>query len=323
MSTYFPNVGENFMLKTILASNQMNVGLFKNVVAADGGVTFANFTEWGTTGTYVTHVLEPVVNETALAASQWYLSTNSSGKGSGAWAETSSAIPYIEWSFNSTDVATAGTVYGAFAWSRVLPFDSGGDTHTQKKGRIHVGDIVQGKITGAYATVTAVWVTSGTWAAGTAAGWLAIKDQTGTFQNDEGIKRKGAVSVIALSAAGANLVAGDPFEITGFGGEGATGVVRTVTASAATALGLATNGCGYSATGLNVPCTMLSGAGTGLTCNITTLSTTDLATTNTGTLFAGDSHKIIMWMETFSTPQAITTDGQKIRLTINLTLSTT
>ena len=325
MTTYFPNVGENHMLKTVLATNQMTVGLFKNVVAADGGVTFANFTEWTEGGgrDYAAHVLEPAVNESALTAAQWFVSTNSTGKGSGAWCESSAVAPYVEWSFNAVDVADAATVYGAFAYSRVIPFDSGGNAHAPNKGRIMVGDIVQGKTSGAYATVTGVWVNSGTWAAGTAAGWLAIKDQTGVFVDNEGLKRKGAVSVIALSGGGANLVAGDPFEITGFGGEGATGVVRTVTASAATAVALATPGFGYSATGIAVPCTMLSGAGTGLSVNISTLSTIDLATTNTGTLFAGDAHKIVMWMETFSTAQAITEAGQKIRLTVNLTLSST
>jgi hypothetical protein len=269
-------------------------------------------------------VLEPVVNETALAASQWYVASNSSGKASAQWCETSSAAAYIEWTFNSTDVADAATVYGAFAWSFILPFDSGGGATLPEYGEIKVGDIVQGGTSSAYGTVTAVWLTSGTWAAGTAAGWLALKSKSGTFQDNEAIKLKGSVRKsggLVLSAAGTSYSAGELVEISAYGGNGALVSVISAAGGTVDTVAWAGGGCGYSGTGTNLGTRSLTGSGTGLTVNVTNFGTVDVGTTNTGTTYAGDAHKIVMWMETFSEEQAVDTNGQKIRLTINLTMS--
>jgi hypothetical protein len=47
-----------------------------------------------------------------------------------------------------------------------------------------------------------------------------------------------------------------------------------------------------------------------------------LATSNTGTLFGGDAHKKLVFLEEFPEAKAIDTAGQKIRVTMKWTLST-
>lgn len=326
MTTYFPNVGENYMLKTILASNQMKVGLYRNVVPSDGGTVYSDFTEMTKTGTYATETLDNIVNESALAAGQFYISTNSSGKASGAWCETSSSAKYLEWTFNATDVALGYTIYGAYAWSYVLPFDSGGAAGLPEYGEIKVGDVVKGATSGAYAEVTAVWVTSGTWAAGTAAGWLAIKNKSSTaFQDNEAIILRNSLprsGGLVLSAAGTGYSAGEIVEVSANGGVG--GLVSVLSAAGGTVDTIAWAGGGhsYSASGTNLGTKSRTGSGAGMTVNVDSWCAVDRATTNTGTTFAGDAHAIVMWYEVFSESQDIDTNGQKIRLTVDLTLST-
>jgi len=66
--------------------------------------------------------------------------------------------------------------WSAVALGRELPFTSGGVDD------IAVGDTITGAVSGATAVITKVVLTSGTWAAGTAAGRLIFATQTGTFQ---------------------------------------------------------------------------------------------------------------------------------------------
>jgi hypothetical protein len=313
------------VLKNILATNQMLVGLYRNVVPSDGGTSFSDFTEYTKTGTYITETLDNVVNESALAAGQYYVSTNSSGKASGAWCETSSAAKYLEWTFNTTDAALLYTVYGAFAWSYVLPFDSGGAVTLPEYGEIKVGDVVKGATSGAYAEVTAVWLTSGTWLAGTAAGWLAIKGKTGTFQNNEAMILRNSFprsGGLVLSAAGTGYSAGELVEVSAKGGVGALVSVLSAAGGTVDTIAYAGGGHSYSASGTNLGTRTRTGAGTGLTVNVDSWCAVDRATTDTGTSFAGDAHAIVMWYEIFSESQLIDTNGQKIRLTVDLTMST-
>lgn len=70
--------------------------------------------------------------------------------------------------------STAG--WTAVALGRKLDFTSGGVTP------IAENNVITGAISGATATVKRVVVTSGSWAAGTAAGYFVFASQTGTFQ---------------------------------------------------------------------------------------------------------------------------------------------
>jgi hypothetical protein len=82
---------------------------------------------------------------------------------------------------NKAGGATAGLyVESAAGWvevdlGRQVVFTSGG------VAEIEIGDVMTGATSGATATVMRVQVLSGSWAAGTAAGWLTIGGQVGTF----------------------------------------------------------------------------------------------------------------------------------------------
>jgi hypothetical protein len=234
---YVPNDGERLALKALLSSCALRVGLFKNVLNPDGSTNFnliQELTQGGSRG-YATKDLPNVVNESGLAAGQWFLSVDSSGRASAQWCDSvgGPSKPYLEWTFNDYDVADGVTIYGAFGFTRIIPFNQG-------SAAINPGDTVAGASSGASAVVTAVWLTSGSWGEGNAAGWLAVKTQSGAFQN------------------GGNLQV-----------------------SAATK-----------------------------------------AVSNTGTLFAGDSLKTLVFMEAFSDPKAVTLGGQKLQYTLTLSMGT-
>ena len=230
MSLYVPNESELEMMRAILAVQAWVVGLYKNVVSPDGSMTMFQLEEMPT-GSSRTYAQKALTQDfaAALAANKWYLSLNASGKAEGAYHDT-----FLEFEFAAADVADVNTVRGVFAFTWLLPFDAG-----LVAGPIKVGDTVTGA-GGGSGVVTGVVVTSGTWAAGTAAGYLFIKTKTGTFANNE------ALSVGA----------------------------------------------------------------------------TPMATSNTGTLFAGDAHKKLVLMEELPDAKLIDTAGQKIRVNLKWTLST-
>ena len=75
---------------------------------------------------------------------------------------------------------------------------------------LNEGDVINGQTSGATATITRVVLSSGTWAAGTAAGYLTFASVTGTFQAGENLRRGvttyalagGAQAAITLSPTG-------------------------------------------------------------------------------------------------------------------------
>lgn len=176
MSAYVPNIGEKEMLKSILASQAIVLGLYKNQVTGDGSLIMDSLEELPTGGGrgYAQKALTNDLVEGAAAASKWALSLNASGK-----AEAQYHNAALEWVFNTVDVGDINTVYGIFGYTWVLPFDAG-----LAAGPIKVGDTVTGA-GGATGVVTAVVVYSGTWAGNNAAGYLCLKTKTGTFVNNE------------------------------------------------------------------------------------------------------------------------------------------
>lgn len=313
---YIPNSGEVTALKAILGSLALRVGLFKNALTPDGNTVFGTLQELSQGGgrSYVTKDLPPVVVEDTLTEGKWYLATDVLGKGAAQYCDGAPPATYLEWTFAAADVADAPTVYGAFGWTLIIPFANG-------SAQINPGDIIAGATSGAKGTVTAVWVASGSWTAGTAAGWLAIKTQTGTFQTGENLKISGQVSTITINDGGAGYAQGDIVSITQTGGSGTKVCITEVAAGVVTAVALVDGGQGHSlATALTTA--NIVGSGSGLKLNITGLSTAAAAVTNTGTLFGGDSLKTLIFVESFASSIPITLSGQKIQYTLTLTMST-
>lgn len=176
MSIYVPNESEKEMLRAILAIQQWNLGLYKNVLSMDGSLNMLLVQEMPT-GSNRTYAAKALTQDFAgaAAANKWYLSLNSSGKAEALYHNT-----YLEWEFAAADVADVNTVQGVFGWVYVVPFDAG-----QSEGPIKVGDTITGHTSAATGVVTGVVVTSGSWAGDDAAGYLFIKTKTGTFQNNE------------------------------------------------------------------------------------------------------------------------------------------
>ena len=319
MTIYVPNVGEKEMLKDFLLSQAIVLGLYKNVVVPDGSTIMATLTEMTTGGGegYAQIPLINVLNEVAPATGQWYISLDVNGKASAQYGLT--ATPQA-WTFNAFDVADVETVYGIFGYTWVLPFDLGAK-------EIKVGRTIKGATSGATGIVTAVDVQSGTWAGGTAAGYLKIMTKTGTFQDDENILISGEPSVLAgaPTAAGLGYAAGDLFKIT-TGGTGAVGVVVAVGGGGAvTTVELVTapeivSGTGYT-TGAGKVTAKITGAGNdALTVNITTLASVAYAVTNTGA--TADASKQLLFVEAFSAGTLINTVGQQVTYLPVITFST-
>ncbi len=89
----------------------------------------------------------------------------------------------IKYAWRNNVAGTAADLYKSTVagWvnvplGRELSFTSGGTTEVAE------GDLLEGLISGATATITRVVLESGTWAAGTAAGRFIFASQTGTFQ---------------------------------------------------------------------------------------------------------------------------------------------
>lgn len=309
MSMYFPNEGELEAMRSILATQQWYVGLYRNIITNDGSLNMLALTEMPTGGGrgYAGKLLT-MDFAAALAADKWYLSMNSAGKAEGAYHNT-----YLEYEFNSVDVADGYTVYGVFAYTYVLPFDAGAT-------EIKVGDLIRGATSNATGIVTGVVVTSGSWGAA-AAGYLFVKTKTGTFQNDENLIIGGKAATLAITAGGTGYAEGDIVSITQTGGSGTKVCITEVAAGVVTSVALAEGGQGHSAAA-GLPTANIVGTGTGLTLEIATLSTVAKAVSNTGTLYSGDAHKKLMWLEALTEAKLIETAGQKIRVTLKWTLST-
>jgi hypothetical protein len=305
MTVYVPNQGEKEMLKNDLLLQAVILGLYGNVVVPDGSTLVSTLTELLATGGagYAEIPLNNVLNESAPATGQWYISTDANGKASAQYGLASAPQT---WTFNSVDVANAPTVQGIFAYTLVLPFTSGLQP-------IKVGDVIrQGAVC---AEVTGVNVTSGSWAAGNAAGDLYIKRQVGTFVAGAtlvDVSRATATSEIKVLTAtpvngGTGYAVGDRFVIgTGTGG---VGRVTAVTGGVVTAVELLTGGKDY--TVATQATTKIDGAGD----NALTVAVASLYTAGPAVAIAtiaGDSNKKIMWTEAFSTGTLVAAVGQQI-----------
>jgi hypothetical protein len=113
----------------------------------------------------------------------------------------------------------SGTGWTAVALGRQLSFTSGGTT------AIAVGDTITGATSAATAVITKVEVTSGSWAAGTAAGFVCFASQTGTFQSENlNIGASLNVATIAGNSTANTLAASGRYEFINFnfGGSSAT-----------------------------------------------------------------------------------------------------
>jgi hypothetical protein len=163
------------MLKSIIKSEALLLGLYKNAVTPDGNTVIDTLTPLTVVGGYAPIALANDVCLDALTANKWYISTDVNGRAVAQYHNEP-----IAWTFTADNVSLAETAYGIYGYTLILPFNTG-------TSEIKVGDTITGHTSSATAIVTGVFVTSGTWGAGTAAGWLCIKTQTGTFQNAEAI----------------------------------------------------------------------------------------------------------------------------------------
>lgn len=313
MGVYVTNESEKEALKAILLQQAMVVGLYKNQIIPDGSTLFATLEELTTGATYgyAPKVLSNNVKEGAAAADWWTILTNSAGKASAVFAAAAQ-----EWTFLAPDVALLPTVYGVFGYCLVLPFTTGVQP-------IKVGDVIYQGTTIA-AEVVGVNVTSGSWAAGDAAGNLYLKRQAGVFTAaalKAGSKPTSTSEIKVLTAApivgGTGYAVGDLFLIgTGSGG---VGRVAAVTGGVVTAVELLSGGKDY--TVATHATTKISGAGdNALTVAVASLYTSGPAVTVATAV--SDSVKKLMFVEALTTPIPITTLGQKISYTPTLTMST-
>ncbi len=301
VNIYVPNSGEKEALKALLLTKGMVLGLYKNQVQPDGNTIFDTLEELTAGGgrSYARKELSNAIVENALAADKWFVSINALGRAEGTYHNA-----VLSWVFNDVDVADGHTAYGVFAFSWVLPFDAGAK-------EIKVGDVVKGATSGATGIVTGVCVQSGTWAAGTAAGYLDIMTKTGTFVNDENILVSGEAGTLNATptAGGTGYALGDLVEIS-TGGAGARVVVTAAAAGVVSSVHLATGGKDYT-TGTGKATTKITGAGNDdLTVNIEALASAAYAVTNTGV--TADAHKRLLAVWAFAAGQAISQNGFSI-----------
>jgi hypothetical protein len=321
MSVYISNIGEIAALKSILLQRAITIGLYSNSVIPDGSSLFSTLTEL-TTGAsygYAPKPLENVVKESATpTAGMWTIVTNSAGKASAVYGAAA-----LSWVFLAPDVALLPTVYGVFGWSQVLPFTAG--LHAPKVG----GVIRQGAVS---AIVTGVNVTSGSWGLGTAAGDIYIKNQVGVFV-------AGAASLIEVSnptlvgeiktivaiptAAGTGYAVGEIFTITEAGASGGVGRVTAISGGGATgpatAVELLAGGAVYTAAAGKATVTV-NGAGANLTVEVSAVIASGPAVVMA--TLAGDSNKVLIFVESLTTPIPVTTLGQSIFYTPTLSMAT-
>ena len=318
MTVYVPNVGEKEMLKDFLLTQGVILGLYSNVVVPDGSLTVDGLTELLATGGrgYAQIPLSHDLLETVETIAKWYISQDSAGKAKGQYGLA--ATPQA-WTFNAVDVADVTTAYGIFAFTWVVPFDAGSK-------EIKVGDTIKGGTSGATGLVTGVEVQSGTWGAGTAAGYLKIMTKTGTFEDDENLYVQGEIATLtaAPTAAGDLYSVGDTFKII-TGGEGAIGTVMTLTGGdnspvATINVNPGAGGRNYTVGTGRATLKLNGGGNDALTVAIASLATAAYAVANTGA--TADAHKKLLWTEAFSAGTLIDTVGQKIEYLPIFTLAT-
>ena len=311
VNIYVPNQGEKEALRAILKTKPLVLGLYKNAVIGEGATLFDSLTEWTAGGgrAYARKELTVDLVEDAVADSKWFLTTNVLGRAEGQY---NNAV--LSWAFNAVDVADAASVYGVFAFSWVLPFDAGAI-------EVKVGDKIKGVTSGATGIVTGVCVISGTWAAGTAAGYLDIMTKTGTFQDGENITIVGGIATGSVGTTpGTGYVVGDRLAIVEEGASGGEIVVTTVDAGGVTGFVVVKPGTGYTVAN-NKATVKITGAGDdAFTFDVDTLAVTVYAVTNTGA--TADAHKRLMGIWPFSSPLAITADGQALTWDMKLALAT-
>ena len=99
--------------------------------------------------------------------------------------------------------ATAMAIYKTTSsgWTQVplgfeMPFDTG-------SLQLNEGDVITGQASGATATITRVVLSSGSWTASTAAGYLTFASVTGTFQAGENLRRGTTTYAHAVAAQAA------------------------------------------------------------------------------------------------------------------------
>jgi hypothetical protein len=305
-----PNSGKLNKLISQLNRRTIQLGVYKNVVTpTDGSLTAYSLTEMPTGGGrgYAPLELKRAINLSALAADQWYIALNSSGKGQAQYSN----LP-LQFTMTSVDVADGNTPQGSFGYCWFLPFQTGAV-------EIKVGDIIKGATSGASAVVTDVLLLSGTWAGGNAAGYLYLETKTGTFQNGENLTRSGAVATATISNSGVNYVVGDIVSLVQGAGAGGKGIVLDVDSyGGVTDLEIVDGGQGYTV----AAATTAGGTGAGLALTIATLATTVYAVSNSGTVNGGDAQKDLMYLSAIATPVQITTVGQSISITPILTEDT-
>ena len=313
MAVYVVNQSEIEMLKSILSSQAITLGLYGNLIVPDGSTLFSTLTELLATGgrAYARKELTNDVVESAVAvADKWTISTDANGKASAVYSNAAQS-----WVFNAADVADAGSVYGLFGITHVLAFTAGLQP-------IKVGDVIrQGAVC---AEVTKVTVTSGSWYAGTAAGLLSLKRQVGAFVAGatliDGSKATATSEIKGLTAApvvgGTGYAVGDRFFIeTGTGG---VGRVTAVTAGVVTAVELLTGGKDYTVE--THATAKVDGAGdNALTVAVATLYTAGPAVAVA--TIAGDSDKKLVFVDAFTAAQVVDTVGFALSYTPKMTLA--
>jgi hypothetical protein len=314
LSVYIPTEGELEALRAILLHKPLVLGLFKVPILPDPSTVFTSLSEMpsGSNRAYAAKELTNELIDSAIASAKWWMHINATMKAEGVYSN----LP-LTWTLNAYDLADGNTVYGVFAYIWVLPFTAG--TQPIRKGDV----IYQG--TAAWAEVADVDVVSGSWGAGTAAGYITLKRKNGTFVagatlvNASRGTATGEIKVLteAPVAAGTGYAVGDRFKIlTGTGG---VGRVTAVTGGLVTAVELLSGGRDYSVA--TAATTKLDGAGNdGLTVAVASLHTAGPAV-SIATL-AGDANKKLMAVWPYAAGIPITLDGQSITFALKIALAT-
>ena len=313
MAVYIPDVGEKEALKSFLQTQAIVLGLYVAQVVPDGSTVFASLTPMTAGGGrgYAEIPLAGDMVEGGPVADKWSMAMNASGQAQMTYSNAAQV-----WTFLAADVADAATVYGVFGYVRAVPFDNG--SVLPKIGRILCG------AAGAKGTITGVVVISGSWELGTAAGYIYIKDQTGTFVDNENLTLEGHITTVAVgSTPGANYANGDIFNILQANSTNkAKGVVTANSGGNVTGMVLVDASDGYTNANGLATSKITGGGNNALTANISCLASVVVAKSNTGTVNGGDSHKQLIFVEALTTPTAITQLGQTIGYTPVLTMST-
>lgn len=134
----------------------------------------------------------------------------------------------VKYAFRNNAGGTAAVMFksSASGWTtvdlgRMLNFTSGGVTE------IVEGNVITGAISGATATVKRVVVTSGDWAAGTAAGYFVFTSQTGTFQAENlNVGATPNLATISGNSAAQTLLPGGRYEFVNKNFYGSTATRR-------------------------------------------------------------------------------------------------